>query len=203
MSHCRICTGPTVAIGPDDHETVCGNCIDEAVLDAYLSDLPDEPVIREQVTRAFYMARRTDNETRLSIDALTIDGKELPLPDDLLVDELIELLADETNEIRIERIEAPNDAPNDVLNNTPVLRPSAAWLTSQHPALRGELHRPFLPVDLNNRDEPDAPDDGRPLCFEAEPLHDEYPGYRHFRVLEATERNGERSWTIRDVYRRG
>ena len=113
----------------------------------------------------------------------------------MLVDELIELLADEANEIRIERIEAPNDAP--------ILRPSAAWLTSQHPALRGELHRPFLPVDLNDRDEPDAPDDGRPLCFEAEPPHDEYPGDRHFRVLEATEINGERSWTIRDVYRRG
>lgn len=188
MTHCRICTGPALAIGPEDHETICGNCIDEAVLDAYLADLPDEPIIREQVTRIFYLTRGNHPTSRGGIDALRAGDQELPLPDDLLVDELIELLADDEVEVTIERIEDPSEQP--------ILRPSAAWLASQHPALRGELHRPAAAADL-------TPATPRDESNESISLPDQYPGYRHFRVLESTEIDGERTWTIRDVYRKG
>jgi len=191
MTHCRICTGPAVAIGPDDHETICGSCIDEAVLDAYLADLPDEPIIREQVTRLFYLARGTYPTSRVGLDALRVDETELPLPDDLLIDELIELLADEEVEVTIERINEPIEPP--------VLRPSAAWLAQQQPARRGELHH----FASSASPEPAAPTDERGDADESIPLPDQYPGYRHFRVLESTEVDGERTWTIRDVYRRG
>lgn len=191
MTYCRICTGPALAIGPDDHEVVCGNCIDEAVLDAYLADLPDEPLIREQVTQAFFLARRADAAPRAGIDAIADGDDELPLPDDLLIDELIELLADEETEVRIERIDAPDEQP--------VLRPSAEWLASQHPALRGELHRPLAfahPV------EPTDEADGA-FVLDDTVVPGEFPGYRHFRVLESSEVDGKRTWTIRDVYRKG
>jgi hypothetical protein len=191
MTHCRICTGPALAIGPDDHEVVCGNCIDEAVLDAYLTDLPNEPLAREQVTRAFFLSRRADATPRAGIDAIVDGDDEFPLPDDLLIDELIELLADEETEIQIERIDAPDEQP--------VLRPSAEWLASQHPALRGELHRPpafNLPI------EPTTDSEGS-FVLDDTVIPGEFPGYRHFRVLESSEVDGKRSWTIRDVYRKG
>lgn len=191
MTHCRICTGPALAIGPDDHEVVCGNCIDEAVLDAYLADLPDEPLIREQVTRAFFLARRADTAPRAEIDAIADGDDELPLPDDLLIDELIELLADEKAEVRIERIDAPDEQP--------ILRPSAEWLASQHPALRGELHRP---PTFAHSIEPSEEADGA-FVLDDSITPGEFPGYRHFRVLESSEVDGKRSWTIRDVYRKG
>jgi hypothetical protein len=31
MTYCRICTAPTVAVGPEDHEVLCRNCFTAAV----------------------------------------------------------------------------------------------------------------------------------------------------------------------------
>jgi len=186
MSPCRICTEPTKAGRFADHEVICATCLDEAVLDAYLADLPDEPIIREQVTRAFFTARRTRRdrpEPADRIEAIEIDGERLPLPDDLHISELMELLGPDVEITRMDERHAADDhfsADDDYA--TGPLSPAPRF-----PALANELHRLLPPLPLE-----DTPDD-----------EVTYPGYRLFRVLERIEVEGEEPrWAIRRVYRR-
>lgn len=191
MSCCRICTGPALTLGPDDHEVICGGCIDDAVLDAYLADIPDEPLLREEVTRAFFTSRRraaTTPPPGVLIEAIEIDGERLPLPDDLRIDELIELLGPDAEITRLD--EGDWDEATEGGDDDALFRP----LHPAHnfPALRGELH-PLLPP-LAAGDATDAEGDDAA----------EYPGYRLFRVLERVgeSEDGTPRYEIRRIYRR-
>lgn len=182
---CRICTEPTSGGDFDDHESICPTCLDEAVLDAYLADIPDEPIVREQVTRAFFTSRdrrRHSPDPEARIEAIEIGGERLPLPDDLRISELIELLGPD---VEIERIDDDRSVGSDF--------PIDRWKTEisspapHFPALAGELHR------FSSFVEEESGDDVA-----------EYPGFRLFRVLERDGENedGSPRYAIRRIYRR-
>ena len=183
---CRICTEPTTPGSFDDHEVVCSACTDEAVLDAYLADIPDEPIVREQVTRAFFTSRdhrRGTPDPEARIESIEIDGERLPVPDGLRIDELIELLGPD---VEIERLDDDRAIDSDF--------PIDRWKREisspapRFPALAGELHR------FPSFDEGEKGDDVA-----------EYPGFRLFRVLKRTGENpdGTPRFEIRRIYRRG
>lgn len=197
---CRICHAPAERRGAGDHETVCMACCTDALIDAYLAGVPDSE--REDAIGRFYTERDERRAPGIRIEELRFNDEMIPLPDDLAADELAMLLSPLLDEMSPElraRLGVGDDELDDEEDDLeaafdadprPILRPSPAWYATQFPALRGELHRPSpTPDEIARAHGIDLPD--------------EYPGFRHFRVIESVEVDGERTWTIRDVYRKG
>ncbi len=47
MTHCRICTRPTVAVGPEDHEVICRSCFSAAAESAQATQPPGLMTVEE------------------------------------------------------------------------------------------------------------------------------------------------------------
>ena len=47
MTHCRICTHPTVAIGPEDHEVICRSCFSAAAESTRATQPPGLMTVQE------------------------------------------------------------------------------------------------------------------------------------------------------------
>lgn len=58
MTYCRICTTPTVAIGPEDHEVLCRSCFTAAVGSTH-----DLPPVRPMVTQELELLIRAGSPT--------------------------------------------------------------------------------------------------------------------------------------------
>ncbi len=188
MTYCRICHQMTLAIGFDDHETICAGCLTEAVRD------PEVIEIRG--------------------DADPVP----PLPDDIFSDELAGLLDASFPEPAVAgllELPAPFPFPADLTDRE-------AELIDRFFALDADEQAALLD-ELDGSDDDDDGDDAVPderdrlfaeLGFAApfipesrddrpgDAAADEYPGYRHFRVIESDWVDGDRRWIIRDVYRK-